>query len=338
MVYRAHVGLVYNQTGQQVEFYPPTDEVLALGAPVSAATYKVWAGTQANDTTPMLTGTATLDSVSTTTQSIAGPDASGNRAVVQLTSVTGVVISRRYLMTNVASNGSQRMVVVPVSMAGNFVTHQNDIATDFDPLSTFAGLRQVFTIDSTFIQTSSNINVYGGVNAFGGVNGKALLIDSGDTDTTAPPYRVQWTYSIGGLTKQHWTTFDVCRSPLKHNVSVDHVKASMPDIVWLEWVQQAGADFQPQIDEAFQRVIYDVVMAGYDPNMITDPRVVDRLVTLASRAVIATALEKDPDGKIEANYKNAFEKAIGTGLHTWIAVDGSGATAVTPARQLWLSR
>lgn len=331
MAYRSHVALVYNLTGQTVEFYPPTDILLAEGAPTAAATYKVWAGVQLNDDTPKFSGAATLDTVSTVTETTSGANETPRNRVF-LASTTGAAIGRRYLITD--SAGANRIVVVPRAVLGGIgVDHENDLPIDVAGNSPFVGLRHVFTVDPTFIASPVNINIYGGI------LGRVLLTDSGDTDTIAPPYRVEWTYITGaGVTRKHWTTFDVTRAPLKHNVTIDHVKASMPDVIWMEWTQQRGQDFQPQICEAFERLKYDIRMAGYDPNMVTDPQVVDRLVTLGARACIATALDKDPDGKIEAAYSRAFEKAIGTGLRAWIAVDGSGATAVKPARQLWLSR
>ena len=120
--YRTHVPLTYNVTGQTLEFYPPIDEILSdSGPPSAAATYSVFRGQQSNDDTPILTGTATLDSVSTTVQDLPGPTAA-NRSSIQLTSGTGVAIGRRYLLTNVSSNGSQSQMLVVKSISTNTIT------------------------------------------------------------------------------------------------------------------------------------------------------------------------------------------------------------------------
>lgn len=331
--YRTHAALIYGVTGQTLEFYPPIDEIVADGGPPSAAaTYAVFRGQQDNDDTPILTGTATLDSVSTTIQNLPGP-AADNRSNVQLTSGTGVAIGRRYLLTNVSTGGSQSQLVVVKQVSGTTITAETEIWTSFQPLSTFKGLRQSFTVDSTFIQTQSNINV------FGALVDRVLPFDSGDTNTLAPPYRVRWSYATaGGTSRRHWTTFDVCRQPAQHDVTVENIRALVPDVVWNEWTQQRGHDFAPQIAEAFERVRFDIRMAGYDPNMITDPQIMDRLVMLAAVARIMRALERDTGNEYETDYRNAFEKAIGTGLRTWMQTDSSGAVTPSPARQLWLSR
>lgn len=328
MAYRSHTALVYNLAGQELEFYPPPAELLAGGAPPAAATYRVFAGSQSNDDTPRFTGTASLDATSTTTDAASGVSVA-QRNRVYLTATTNVVAGRRYLLTATAATGGHRLVIVPRTVqSADSVDHQNDLPVDFASGAAFVGLRHSFTIDPSFIATASNINMRG-------VSGGRY---ESDTSTSAPPYRVEWTYTIGGLTRKHWTTFDVCRAPLKHNVTIDHVKAAMPDVVWHEWTQQRGEDYQPQIDEGFERVKMDIRMAGYDPDVVVDPQITDRLTTLAARACITRALDKDVDGFYESKYVEAFQKAIGTGLRAWLSVDSSGAVAQDPARQLWLTR
>lgn len=331
--YRTHVALTYNVTGQTIEYYPPIEEIIAdSGPPSAAATYAVFRGSQSNDETPILSGTATLDSVSTTLQSIAGPSAA-SRSSMQLTSASGVVIGRRYLLTNIATNGSQCQVIIPKLISSTTINHEADVWTDFTLLSTFKGLRHVFTVSSSFLQDSSNINIYGTL------VDRVLPFDTGDTATSAPPYRVRWTYTTaGGVTRTHWTTFDLCRAPAQHHVTVEHVRAMVPDVIWDEWTQQRGQDFGPQIHESFERLRFDIRMAGYDPNMVTDPLVMDRLTTLAAVARIMRALDKDQNGDYEKDYRNSFEKAIGTGLRAWMQTDSSGGITPNPIRQLWLER
>lgn len=327
--YRTHAALYFNGTGQEIEFYPPAAEVLRDGA-ANAATYSIYRGEQSNDDTPILTGTATLDSTSQTTQNIAGPTAA-DRAIVQVASGSGIVIGRRYLLTNNSGNGSQRMIVVVRRIAGAFLYHETDIMVEFTLPCTFVGLRQTFTIDSTFIQTASNINT--------GTAGVSLTAYTGtDAPNVAPPYRVRWSYTTGSTARVSWTTFDVSRAPLQHSATVESIRAMVPDIIWDEWTQQRGMDFAPQLNTSFERVRFDIRMAGYDPNMVTDPMIVDRLVTLAAVARIMRALDKDTDGAYEKDYRNSFEKAIGTGLRAWMQADSTGATSREPIKQLWLTR
>jgi hypothetical protein len=97
-------------------------------------------------------------------------------------------------------------------------------------------------------------------------------------------------------------------------------------------------DFAPQISESFERVRFDIRMAGYEPSNVTDPFIMDRLVTLAAVARIMRALEKDSGGEYENDYRNAFEKAIGTGLKAWMQTSTTGAISPTPVRSMSLTR
>lgn len=332
--YRTHVALIYGVTGQTVEFYPPIEEIIKDGGTLSAAaTYQVFGGTQSNDDTPLLTGTATADAatVVTDTDEACGPS-KANRSRVPLTATNGVRIGRRYLLND--SSAGRMMIVVPKAIASaDSVTHETELFAEFATGSVFVGLRQTFTIDSTFIQTASNINVSGAL------VDRVLPFNSSDTATSFPPYRIRWAYATGGAEpRRYWTTFDVCRAPAQHSVTVENVRAMVPDIIWDEWTQQRGQDFAPQIHEAFERLRFDIRMAGYDPNMVTDPLIMDRLTTLAAVARIMRALDKDQSGDYEKDYRNAFEKAIGTGLRAWMQTDSSGGITPNPARQLWLER
>lgn len=332
--YRTHAALIYGVTGQTLEFYPPIEEIIQDGGTLSAAaTYSIFRGSQSNDDTPVLTGTATADSavVVTDTDEACGPS-KANRSRVPLSSTTGIRVGRRYLLQS--PDTGRMMVVVPKAViSGDSVTHDTELFNEFGTQCTFSGLRQSFTIDATFIQTVANINTNGTL------ADRTIPFGSGDTDTSAPPYRIRWAYiTFGGAPRRYWTTFDVCRAPAQHSVTVENVRAMVPDIVWDEWTQQRGQDFAPQIHEAFERLRFDIRMAGYDPNMVTDPLIMDRLTTLAAVARIMRALDKDQNGDYEKDYRNSFEKAIGTGLRAWMQTDASGAITPSPARQLWLDR
>lgn len=335
--YRTHVALTFNQAGQTLEFYPPIEELVLDGVMAqTGGTFAIFRGMQSNDDTPILTGNLTHDNATVTlsTTGDAGPQQS-NREKIPLESTTGLVIGRRYLLQNLTGAGREFMIVIPKTILTDlYMLHEHAIPVTFSTGAGLKGIRYSFTIDPTFIANAANINLTGGL------SDRTIPFGSGETDTTFPPYRVRWTYTTatGGLARNHWTTFDVRRAPLQHNVSVDSVKRLVPDVIWNEWLQQRGMDFQPQIAEAFERVRFDIRMAGYDPNMITDPEIVDRLTKLAAVSLIMRALEHDTSGAYETDYRNSFEKAIGTGLRAWMQTDASGAITPSPAKQLWLER
>ena len=338
--YREHVALVFGVTGQALEFYPPTDEIMQDGPPASAATVTVYKGDGSNDDPASIafTGTATLDSVSTTTDAAAGPSQSV-RDKVPLTATTNVVAGRRYLLTNTAAAGGQRQIIIPKAIASaDYVTHSGDVGYDFASGSTFLGLRHSLTVDSTFIATTSNINFFGNPTPSMGTVGQGA---------PAPPYRAVWAYPTGGgLSRRYTTTFDVARAPLKHNVDAARIRRLLPDSVHDEWLAQRGGDLAPQIAEAFDRLRFDVRMAGYDPDAITDPEITNRLTAMATCALLAThGVGRPGDRAAEAwaeewerRYQNEFQKAIGTVMRAWTQADSTGALASTPPQQLWLER
>ena len=83
MSQRSRKGLIYNLTGQTLEFYPSENEVRQLGAPSAAATYSAWRAESSNDASAVFDGTATLDSVSTVVSSTTAADSSTNRPLTK---------------------------------------------------------------------------------------------------------------------------------------------------------------------------------------------------------------------------------------------------------------
>ncbi len=324
-----HIALIYGVTGQEVEFYPPASQVVQDGAP-AAATYSVWRGTQGNDDTALFSGTATLDSVSTTLSSAAGYS-QANRRAIALTSSSGAAIGRWYAVTNAAG---QREAVQLATVAQLV----DDLAYDYAAADTVRGLRHVATVDATFIAASANINVSGAQSLLHRHQGAGDKI-------AAPPYRVRWTYTLAGLTRHYWTGFDVVRAPAQHGVSVADLRGIFPDISDHEWRQTRGQHFQAQIEEAWDRFKIDARVSGYDPSSFRDPQLVARLVKLA--AIWGLALSGVvPGGWSKAEYvpiaqreyESLFARAIGTALNAWVDTATVGAINPTPPRQLWFVR
>lgn len=325
-----HVALVYGQTGQVVSFYPPMSEVLAYGHATSGATYRVFAAGQSNDDTPELgPSSATLDAVATTVSTASGYSQS-NRQRLNLTATTNVAVGRRYLLANAQG---QREIVVPTLVETAYVDLEEPLAFDYAiTTSTFKGLRHYYTIDATFIATASKINVYGPAPLDGGAS----------TSTAAPPYRVEWRYTLGTTDLRTITTFDVARKPAKSTVGIADLRGLVPDVVWHEWITQRGQDFAPQLEAAERDVAIDARAAGYDPNAVVDPQIWDRLVLqrwalTIGKALLFTGADIDPWLSMTAqDYTRMFEKTIGTTLRAWVDTGAAGAVTAEPARQLWL--
>ena len=333
--YSTHVSLVYNLTGQEVSFLPPMSELIQEGAVVSAATYAAFKGTGTDDDTAEFSGTSTLDTVSTTVDVASGHSVTADRTKLSLTATTAIVIGHRYLVAN--TQGQRELVTVRDITAGDSVKVEEALSYDYPiTTSTFKGIRHYFTIPAAFIQDKDKINVWGSLRS-----GAALFLHGSDTSTAAPPYRIRWLYTAG-ISRHTWTTFDVVRRALKHNVGINDLREILPDVIYMEWISQRGQDFLPQLDASFEMVKYDIRMAGYDPDAITDPEILDMLIRQKWVAVIGYALAAQ-SGEVspwlqamDDKYKTMFEKAIGTGLKVWIDTGSSGAITPRPATQMWL--
>lgn len=311
-------ALIYSLTGQVLEFYPPEAEVVKDGAPTAAATYSIWRGTQSNDDTPGVTGTATLDSVSTTVATSTAGYSAANRRSITLTSATGVAVGGRYLLANAKG---QREVVVPYDATTILV--ENDLQYDYPiTTSTLKGLRQYFTIDATFIADLVNVNA-------------GIL----------PPHRVQWVYTTGSTARRSWTYFDVARQQGKHGVTADMLRAHFPDILEHEWRAQRGRQFAAQLDAAWSRFAFDVQAAGYNLHQLRSGPEVDEIVLRAALMIIAETGLHPPGRDLEAYvlqtrdaYNGMFARMIGSTLRAWYDDGNSGAINPAPLTQAFFTR
>ncbi len=333
MPYRTHVTLTYNVTGQEVEFYPPAAEVVLSGYATSAATYTVFGGSDSNDATAKFSGTATLDSPSTTVNAASGYSQT-NRRRINLTLTTGAVVGRQYVVGPNAAG--QREIITPVAVTSTYVDAEYDLAYDYASGNVFRGLRHYFTVDSTFIQDVTKINGTGYTLGFGG---------SPASDTLAPPYRVRWTYTAGGQSRQFWTYFDVARQAAKHAVSIDDIVEVFPEAPYQEALAHRGQDFRRLIDAGWRQVQLDVRLSGYDVDAIREGPILDELVLKATLWKMAQANIVPPGWDLQTreqltalDYKSTLNRALGPAVHVWIDTGSGGGISPQPAGQLWLDR
>lgn len=331
MSFRHHVTLTFGKTDEIVEFYPPSSVVLANGAPTAAAQYRVWNGIQGADETPKIgPSNATLDTVSTTVSVVSGYSQS-NRKKLYLTSTNGVLRGRRYLLSNAEG---QREICIPSLISTTYIEVEEALQFDYAiTTSTFIGLRQSFTIDSTFIQDIANINVYGVT---------ALLSQRGSNESQAPPFRVEWRFTAGSQTFRILTSFDVARYPAQDNLSIDDLRELIPDVHLHEWLDQRGQDYSPQLRAARRDLEIDVRGAGYDPDGIQDPQIYQRLLLQKWAVVIGKGMlfaQPEVNSWLETtvdDYAKMFEKLVGTAFRAWYAPSSTGATQPDSPTQLWL--
>ena len=334
-----HVSLIYNRTGQVVSFYPPDAELIAEGAPTAAASYSIWRGTQSNDETALVTGTATLDAVATTISSASGYS-QANRRALTMTATTSQKVGERYLAANTNTDPQREVIVLAQVTSATAAVAEEDLSFDYANTATFKGTRHYFTIDATFIATESNINVWGAQTM------PAVLTDSGTGyygTVKAPPYRVRWVYSTPATTnREAWTTFDVVRKPAKANLSVVDLRSVVPEIMYLEPIAQRGQDWQPQLVRAEADVALDLRASGFDSDQTVDPEFYDRLVlwrwVLNCGLALWVGSSEKPEwyDTVRSEYQQLREKFAGASNKARQDVGTKGSISSGPAGNLWL--
>jgi hypothetical protein len=253
-LYKEHVNLLYNQTAQTLEFYPPSAELIIDGPPAAAATYKVWSAGLSHDSDPDFEGTSTLDTVDTTTSADAGIS-QANRRRMNLTDVTGIELFRRYLVTDDQTGRQEIVTVVGINTSTDVIDLESELAFDYATGSAFKGIRHSFTVDATLIQDSTKIN------------------------TPGQPYRIEWLYSLDGVTRQHYTFFEIARRKYEHGVTLDMLRSYLPDSGNWTSSDGQGLALMRELTAAENQVEFDLRMANrIDANSVQDPLVRDMLI------------------------------------------------------------
>jgi hypothetical protein len=302
-------ALIYGLTGQTVVMYPTE------GVPSAAATYSVWYGSDGNDQTAILTGTATMDTLSLTVTSASGYSQT-DRKKINLTTTAGLTVGERYYAAN--ESGQGEWLTVARVVTNTYAEATRDLAYDYSTSATVKGFKQSFTIDASFIATLSSLN--------------------DETD----PYRVQWSYTVASVARRHWTMFDVVRGAWQHGVTIEDLAAYWPDITYADDRGEHGGQAKAKIEAASRRVQMDLRQRGIDPNTVVEGPIRDELVRNQTLCLYARE-GKAPAGRdsesfrreVTAIYMRDIEGAVSSRALKQ-AQNKTGAITEDPTHNLWL--
>jgi hypothetical protein len=299
-------SLVFGQTGQVVEFYPPES---ILGQASGGATYSVWAVDADLDGSAEFSGTATLDSVSTTFDQSTGASQASFRDRLTVASTTGIAIGRTYLASN--ANSERELIEVDAIKTDDWVSKEGPLSYDYVNGDTLKGIRHYFTIDATWVADEANIGT---------------------------GWRILWTYTIASVTYRTWTNFDLVRVDTKHQVNEAAIYARFPDMRY----QQAKDDlgWRAIIGEAELHVDFDLhTKYQLRPDELRDPALYNRLVL--SCAIWKISETRAPKGRDLTEFNtqmrmqyyqdlNALEKVVPVdkGTSGGATQIGSGTTSL----------
>jgi len=290
-----NLDILYTVTGQVLEFRAPE------GVP-SSITSTVYENTDGDDATaePATTGAVAASTVSTTFDAAAGMSES-DPLVLPLAATTGIVIGKRYLITNAA--GESETVEVREITAGVSVGIRHELLNDYANGDTLVGTHITHAIDATWVADSDNIS----------------------TPTGNPRYRWRLEYTAGGTVRVHHIYFDLVRYSGGTTVDALDVDSAYP---WLDWVNKLStADREDRgqrvISEAYRQVKLQMLQHGKADEAARNREIMEDLV-IHRAALLVAGSDLEAREAIADNEKAAWNNFIvAPGLE--LDADGSGA-------------
>jgi hypothetical protein len=241
-------SILFGLTSQTLEMYPPQWQE---GVP-SSATFSVWGPFDDNDDTAEFSGSATIDSVSTTFDQSSGFGYT-NPKIAYLTSTANISPRRFYVAQNAASE--RELVRVNGINTNDYATLDSPLFKSYANGDSFFGIRIVASVDNTFVATESKIS------------------------QPMSPYRVRWRYTVNSIVREHWTYFTLSRQSASHNIDVHDLRELWSDV---QFEGDKDGLITGIINWAFDRVRYDLRRRNIEISRVRDAEMLDELVRSAA--------------------------------------------------------
>lgn len=246
-------------TPTQDLLYGVASQTLTLDAPEGQASsitsVKVFAFDVDDDGTEesALTGTTSIDSVSTTVWDDSGAGTSNTKEIA-LTSATGVTAGKYYQVAR--SNGWSEIVECVKASTGLCVT-RHPLHNEYTSGDTFKGVRLSATVSDSWAADENNISANSSPN---------------------PSYRVRWVYVVGGVTYVKDTYCDLVRYAGDHTVLPGDVESLLPG-----WLDRLPLDHRIDrgkrlIAEAYKQVRLDLHQSDRADELVANAEIMDELV------------------------------------------------------------
>ncbi len=279
----------------------------------SSATFAVFADGTGDDGAAEFSGTATVDSVSTTLAAAAG-SAQLDQTAMSLTSAAGVTVGRRYLLSEVG----RREWVQLVALDGTTAYAATPLANAYTTAAAFVSTDITAAIDATWVADESNLS---------------------DPSNPEPDYRIKWTITpSSGATEIAYTFFDLVRGSIDHNVTIEDVAARLwftVDDLPIDHRLDQGARI---IQGAWEDCQAELAAVGLNDAALRDAAMVDQFHM--KRIALAFARNgKSPAGMtyrdVLDDYERFYERHIAASAKVTRATSSSGATTTGGATRLW---
>lgn len=296
---RTTADIIYGVASQEL-----VHRVLAGRA--TSATFEVFEDYANDGTTPEFSGTATVDSVSTTVDAASGVSTTDPQRI-SLASTAGIVTGRKYLL----SENSKQEWVDPIEIvSADHIRIRHPLRNDYTTAATFVGTAITAAVDDAWAAAETNLS---------------------DHLDPSPDYRVRWEILVNGETKVEYSYFDLVRSTVTYGVDIDDVNARAPglhDSLPVEYQEEQG---RPLLESAWRSVQAKLASLKIDTDAVRDDQFIDELVILRSLYMLAMGGWK-PLGMSSGEYitetRTDYERFIEQHLQVVLAhpvASGSGS-------------
>lgn len=266
---RSTSDVVYGVTSQTIAHR------VMQGRPTSA-TFKVFNDTAGDDDTAEFSGTATVESVSTTVSSASGPAQSDPQKVL-LTSTTGILTSRKYLL----AESSKTEWVTPIEVTATYIRVRHPLRNDHTTAATFVGATITGAVSDSWAADQGNLSDH---------------IDSN------PSYRVRWEIVLGGATLVQYSFFDLVRAPITYGIDLDDLNDRAPGLIDSCPSEYRIEQGRPLIEAAWKSAQARLAAMKFDTDSLRDDLITDELVTLRALNILAEGGWRPPGWDSLAEY------------------------------------
>lgn len=287
------------------------------GRPTSA-TFAVFYDDADDTDVPRFSGAATVDTVNTTLSGAAGPLQSDPQ-LVPLTTVAGVVLGRKYLV----SENSVRLWVEPVEIGPSYIRVRHPLKKSFTVAATFVSTYLTAAVSNVWVADQSSLK---------------------DIDDPNPMYRVRWDIVLAsGPNEVVYSYLDLIRGGYTPDVDLADLndrQYGLRDSLPIEYRDDDGRSL---ISSAWQAVRADLLNSKINPDQLRDDESADELVLRKALLILANAGWRPPNTDW-LTYVNLRREDYGSYLQQHFTVtlkhdvatgSGSGASPVQQKADLW---
>jgi hypothetical protein len=295
--------VIYGVSSQTIEHR------VMQGRPTSA-TFEVFNDTAGDDDTAEFSGTATVESVSTSVDAASGASQSDPQKI-SLTSTTGIVVGRKYLL----SEDGRKAWVTPIEVvSGDYIRVRHPLRSDYTTAATFVGTTITAAVDNTWVSDVGNVSDH---------------IDAN------PGYRVRWEIVVGGATLVQYSFFDLVRGAVSYQVDLEDLCDRAPGLVDSCPTEYQIEQGRPLVEAAWKSVQARLAGMKIDTDALRNDLVTDELVTLRALNILARGGWSPPNYSLsdyvrdtQADYDRFIEQNFQVSQPHRMAV-GSGGGADT---------